>query len=117
MRRPQPAGRDQQVGLETFLERRRQFLRSVPDHDDPRRLEPARRQLAREKGPVGVLTPAPRQLAAGDDDRCSGAQLGFGATVTPLGVTSNQRCPPVPRPGTATDWPFSFSRRLAGAKT
>ncbi len=84
MRRPQPARGDQQVGLETFRERGLQLLRPVPDHDDPRRLEPARRQLACEKGPVGVLTPAPRQLAAGDDDRCSGAQLGFGATVTPL---------------------------------
>src|SRR5919108_642885 len=118
VRRPEPARGDEQVGAQALGERSLELLGPVADDDDALGLEAALRELTCEKGAVLVLPSAARQLAAGDDDRRSGAaQAALGASFTPRAVTTSRRTGPEPRPGTATVLPFSRRRRFAGART
>ena len=68
MGRPEPAGDEQQLALETLAECLLELLERVPDDCDPRGLETARYELAREKRAVLVTAIAADQLAARDDD-------------------------------------------------
>ena len=68
VRRPEPAGGDEQVRVEPGRERRAQLVRVVPDDRDPHRLEAERERLPGEPRPVAVGALAADELAAGDGE-------------------------------------------------
>ena len=68
VRGPEPARRDEQVGPQPVAQRVFELRLRVADDLDPRRLEPARQQLAGEERTVAVGALTADELAAGDDD-------------------------------------------------
>jgi hypothetical protein len=111
--RPETAGRDEQVGVQSFAERVLQFLRVVAHDDDSRGLDAAGGELSREERAVVVDPAAADELAARDeDDRCRVAQPGVETGVTRFAVMSTDVG--LPRSGTLTTRPLTLKRRFAG---
>ena len=76
VRRTEPAGDHEQVGVEPFVERGPQLVGTVADDRDPCRLETEPDELACQERPVQVAAVAADQLAPGDeDDRARTAQV------------------------------------------
>ncbi len=87
VRRPEPAGDDEQVVPEAVAERRLELGGRVADDSHLHRLDPERLERSCEERTVQVGAVAPNELRPGDDDRGAQRNGYAGCPCHPLGPT------------------------------